>query len=1211
MKTFCSLIMCCCIATAQPVRPSFFMGQFRISIESMVVITQIGGHLSVQSLPQNLTQPFPGSGSSLQGVGTISILTTSLPVTFSRVVLAYSQARRRWEATIGSANGIAPSAGPHRPSSSLLNYSVGSTAVSIDKSSVHLTVESAKAKVTVLTPISIITSDIIPRLGPKLSLTSELGAIAPDGSISGDNFLGHTSFRLKGTTFNINIPQTTAQRVNLAQGSTARRETRSVVWINGLADREGLNLFSFSGNISHTESLDFISDLHRASLTLTLLNPLDRTPEAGYSLHIKNGQINYQYASGEMTSCRGSFTADLALPDINKTLHGSACTLKNITLKTDASGSLFNTVSVADTFEITRVFRVAADTAFIYFPRWMSTGPADTYLGLKTDPSCADLMERLRDQRPGVTLTKGILYFKSPQSQPQKAQLFNLKTLYLGALTFTPYGITGELTTANRTFVQSTRDISESLDTTILPRATWNTILAKGDALPKEPKAKLQLDQLQILEMRIMNLQFCKNEPRESAFRYTVHFPYPSFVDLEFEDRSLDTNGAFHKAIGPVVSHGWSYSIDSNGAAVPALKSAYMNGTLLKTVSQNPLLVQNMKPGTKPPSLPNPDTHILWAYRIPVSFTERGISIDYLSAGNAVDIRIHIDTLLNARGELVSNELWIPRLYSKNSGIKKGVRFSGTLDPLGYFEVIGLDKNPTFVRAYTKPGTERSVGLDCKLESIQLLNLQSLRHPAERSHDFLWKGQLEFPFFGWQDSVVFSVRNVIPALIHPSSLQNSRHLAVTCSGAQEILGDNAAFSLDVTANQLHYSFTSNSFTSKSIVASQDGVECKPRPESMEILSFTSAWLLLHSAGGFEQTIRVTPENACGTKIEQKLLDATFSDSRKDLICYDTAAYRIRGLAVACSKSGYYTGTFAVIETRNGKSDTTILAPKTVWYRELNKLVMQNSEMSLKSGNQNRGDRSTITLLPGAQLKIGPNSIDGKFEGAFDILGESCGVEFRFSMKTDCGYFYVLAAVQFPLYSLTFDGEIFIVHAPIELLESPPPFPGVSPVIEDIASRALTVPECLERSIHIAGLPKTTIISGVLIAGGVSMDYSVLQLAAAAGICYLQYDTDAQHTERQVSCFVNATATANLYVVEAKGYVNLYGTVSSGDFNVGGSVCIAGCVSVLIGHCSCEIRADGSFSSATGFHIGGLDISPSCDWGPCNGDECRPQCPVSQ
>ncbi|MDP2885519.1 MAG: hypothetical protein Q8P51_10920 [Ignavibacteria bacterium] len=1177
MKTLCVLITCCCIAAAQPVRPSFFMGAFRISIESMVVINQSTPPREVQSLPQPTAQPFPGSGGTLQGMGRISINNNAVLVTFSRVVLAYNKIKSRWEATRGSANGTAPTLG----SSIDVSYSLGSTKVSINKGSIRVTATSTKAHVTVLAPISIISSE--PNL--ILRLASDSSAIAPDGSIAGNNFRGHHSFHLKGTPDSIVIPQTAEHIVCLGQAFTS--QYAHGVRIRGRVYRGGLNLFSFQGVVSHTAQ--------QASLRLSLLNPLDRTPELGYSLRIKSGKIDYEYASSGMTSCSGSFTVDLKLPDINRTLSGSVCTLRNITLKTDTSGALFNTVSIADTFEIARVFRVAADTTFIYFPHWMLPDPPGNYLGFDKVPPCADLMERLRGQRPGVTMTKGILYFKAPQVQGQNPPI--LKTLYLGALTFTPYGITGELTTANRTFVLSKEDISESKRVDLPPRATWKTILARGDKFPKEPKEKFRLAQLRILEMRIMNLQFCQNEMNEKpTFRYTVHFPLPSFIDLEFEDRSLDANGIFYSAVGPVVSHGWSYSRDEDRAAIPTLRRAYMSGTLLKTLSQNPLPLDSTSDTQarmwRPTHLPNPDTHILWAYRLPVSFAEQGVSIAYSTTRKVADIKIRLDTLLNTLGELVSNELWIPRLYSKNSGIKKGVRFGGTLDSLGNFQVKELDKNPTFVRAYAKPGTERKVGLECKLKNIQITG--PLNRPAERKSDFYWNGELEFPFFGWQ-GVEFSVRNVIPALIDPTSLTNSKHMAVTCRDTVEIRRENAASLLNVTAGQLQYSFTSNSFISKKVTAKENGnvLTCR----SLELLSFTNAWLLLDSEVARDIFIKA-PTSTCGTEkvITQRLLDAMPSSSRRDLVCYDTAAYRMRDLTGVCC-SDYYIGTFAVIETSNGKSDTTILAPKTAWYPSANRLVMQNSEMALKSGNQNGGDKSAITLLPGAKLMITDSSIVGIFGGAFDVLGESCGAEFRFFVNTNCGYFYVLAAVQFPIYSFTFDGEIFIVHAPIEQLEKPPPFPGVSSVLEDVACRALTNGPCLKQYIGIKGLDATTIVSGVLIAGGVSTDYSIVRLTAAAGISYMQYQ-EGGRDRVIVAGFMNAEASANLYVVEAKGYVHLDGQFGPDEFRIAGNVCIEGCVSVLIGHCSCEIRADAAFSSKTGFDIGGLDISPSCDWGPC-------------
>jgi hypothetical protein len=1217
MKALCVFLISCQMAVAQ--ESSFFMGEFKIDVDTIFTATQALRRDRVLTLPRTPFQIFPQRGSTLQGIGKISIQSRPVRVTFSGVVLTYNQQRHRSEATSGVVTGVTGQRN--------VVYRLESVSILIPATSMHLTVNSAKANVTVLVPVGFMTDRVAVGLmsgqgpgghveytyGTGIMLAADSALIRPDGSINGNDFHGIASFRLRKLPDSVVIAQSDAQAVNLSppppppagplhppQGTQLRLGFQGVR-LKGVAYREGLKLFGFQGAVAQAGAW--------ASDTLTLLSALYRTPEVGYTLSLKYGSIVYQFAAQGITFCGGAFAADVTIPPYYKDPHApstsfwSSCKFSNIRLRPDTSGALFDTVSVRDSLRLNSLFSVKADTAAIYFRRWASLQSPESYLGV--DPSkdslCPELQKGLRHERPGLTFTKGILFFVSPQAD-------TLTTRYAGALTFTPSGITGNLTTANWTFVPYRRNISETEDIRIPSRATWKEITDSGDALPAAPKEKFRLASLRILEMRIMNLELCRNEMVRSAFRYTVHFPYPSFINLEFEDSTLSYSGRFSSAYGPVASQGWTFGINQGRAAGPIVTDAYRKGTLRQVVTQNPLIVDSTwttKPPAgmtipKRPTLPNPDTYILWAYRMPVSFAEGGVSISYST--NTAEVKIRPDPSFNIRNEYVGNELWIPRLYSKNSAAKKGVRFGGTLDSVGTFAITSFDKNPTFVRAYPKPGTERCVGLDCHLERIDLTD--SLSSPAERSKDFHWCARLEFPFFAWQP-VEFSVRNVVPTLTKISLPDTSRHFSVNCSGGTETLQDNPSVILRIGVRNIQYSLPSNSFSSDEVSAAENGVDL--RAQSMEINCLTSAWIIMNTGGLADITIQKS-QTECDTII-QRLINPSAGSDRKDLICYDTAAYRVHrdaGLPGTCC-GAYFVGKFVVIESGPSKTDTTIIAPNTLYFPYASRLEMQNGDLAMKSGDQSQGDRCSMAVLPGAVMAIGPTTIDGKFQAGFAILGQQCGAEFTLHVNTECGYFHVLAAAEFPMYSFTFHGAVFVVHEPISTLESTPPLPGASAVLADVANRLLTNQDCLEQSIGIdqASIAnRSTVISGVLIGGGISVDYDVIELAAAAGVCYLQYDNGG--IKRQGSCFFNGEADVDLCVLEAKGTVNLGALVTSDEFMMRGGVCIGGCVSAWFAHCSCEFRTQGHFSSRDGLAFDNLDISADCGWGGCP-NICEPRC----
>jgi len=143
----------------------------------------------------------------------------------------------------------------------------------------------------------------------------------------------------------------------------------------------------------------------------------------------------------------------------------------------------------------------------------------------------------------------------------------------VGAVTLTPWGLTGDIRGSGYSFVPEDQDILAGATPSVFPRAAWEQIQNAGDTHPVEPQQcplspptpspvspvsceRFQLADLRILDMQVEKMHVCMAgmDPPQATFRYVVHFPFPSFIDLAFEDSSLDDHGLFAQAKGPIAT---------------------------------------------------------------------------------------------------------------------------------------------------------------------------------------------------------------------------------------------------------------------------------------------------------------------------------------------------------------------------------------------------------------------------------------------------------------------------------------------------------------------------------------------------------------------------------------------------------------------------------------------------------------------------------
>lgn len=1169
--------------------------------------------------------PSDQTGTAFSGNGNIRIQSQSIPITFSNVKLFRDHRLNIYVATSGIVSGTRGAA---------VRYAIDAFLVQIDRSSIRITPDTARATVQVSFTLSSCSADSTTRL--KLSSTS--CSIHPDGTVNGDDFRGATEFMLKDSVYRVKLTTNDIQSIHAGPGFASPHD-KPGARINGTMLYDAITLFSFQGVI-HT-------DAKHASFNLTLSPaPLSRIPVEGYELLLRSGSVKYDYGPGGFLTCKGTFMADLTLPasvideDNNRNIHLS------IELKTDETGALFNSISLPKKLKTGTNFLIEAakSAALVYIPQWHTPNPAPSYplCGEKEQKLCCKALREILDppdqprpaagemehnvgKRPGVTVIRGTLYFESPQircgaAPPEKTH--KVKTIFTGGLTLTPQGITGDLTSSGNSFIPVDDPIEDSTKHIVPPRPTWKEIIDRGNVRPDESsrRERFGLSGLRILEMKIAKMAFCMNSLQESTIRYFVHFPFPSFIDLEFEDLSLDSSGLFHQAKGPIAPVSWNFYSEN------------------QIISSGPILPANSLPkGVQ--AAPNPDTYILWAWRLPVSFADRGVTIDY-DPGKP-QISIAMDENRQIYGEILNSEIWLPPLYSKNSAVKAGVRFSARMDTEGNFSLTAWDETPFFAKQYAKPPTEKLVGFDCKLKGMAekgIILSDAGSNPVSRPYDFRWDGKLEFPFFHWQDAS-FDIKDMVPKLLKPTEFPKTDGFQSCCTGnagnSYEECFAYPKHGLSIEVRELRYVYQYNQFTSRSVTADEMTkygetaewlrTSMDPAPISIEISSYTWAIVRTKVSVGKDRDISplaLSPDN-CGRRkwVREMMKDAVESTNIKDLVCYDWIAMQERGICDSCSKD-YWLGTYQVMsrdcETCTETERIILSAPNVMYFYNTDprKLLMRNSEMSLQSDETEKSHVSVIGI-PGTQLSY---TSDGKIQGAFGATLATVARslpyegEMRFLLDPKCGYFYLLGAGSFT-YGLRFSGATFVVHAPYRDLTAPNPFFGATPILEDLKIRALyTDLESFKTSMGFSGLNgRNPVITGVLNSGNVSLSYGVdpleLSLALGTGMYLFQFKDDYGAKYRGGS-FINALAAADFYIVSLDCRTELSAALSidsleslesafdSSDFEARGSFECDVCADACLAYCQAGLRCSALFSRDSGFKLENANAYARCGGGGC-------------
>ena len=1287
---------------AQPRNTDFQIGKFKIYADPATIL--INGQRPAGG---QWWRTLNFEGKVLSGSGYTFIAGKRLPVKFSNIQIHVSGSKLIADSGIVSGSG-----------NEKLTYTLGAFNIGIQQPSVHITVFKAGADVNVSLPLNRTTFSSDQQNAANLTASS--CAISPDGSIDGSEFYPAADLDLavKDTPYQFKLLKDNNHQIKLSPivSSSGNRAILS----GSVGSNSIRNLFTFKCEIAQDGQNSIFTLHYITSATAPPEKRLEKYySESPYDLTFKKGELTYKFGPDGKPAIAGDFTADLSLPQNVKDENGAGIVLEDIRLFMDKTNALSGTVPFKYRIKIGNNFTVEAapESALVYLPWHQDT--LDSIFPVAKDIKCSDLFSFLEttgsadtgnfrnhvDRRPGLTLLKGTLYFTSPQidSSAAQAQVKNtVKTIFTGGLTVTPYGIAGEITSGGNTFVPYDKNIGECEKSIVPPRPTWEQVrTAPGPPSPITERFKLA--ELRILEMRVERMRFCPlqatEDPqrlinpdpdrttgsvyqplkinrsdatyREKIFRYVVHFPHPSYINLEFQDTSLDDAGRFHSALGPIAPYSWTFYDESTSTGSQSASQA----DIFSPHTQKPPAVD---PREKDPSKqlkrdlltgkvkgaqarPQPDTYILWAWHLPVSFVDRGVHLSYRQKMNKdiADVAVEMNTNHKAYGEILSNELWIRPLYSRNSAIKTGIRFSAKMTANGGFELTGWDNNPFFAKSYVRPTetiSERSVGFDCKLDS------NSIILPSTPQPKITWQGKLEFPFFGWQN-VIFAVTDLEPALMSPSALKTDPNMTLRqkiCFSGTTYQACSETDLLALEVGSLIYSQDTASF--KGIVTNyqqtpQTGATDRISGSTIDISSFIRGTLTLKNVSpprsfpipiesqGHLQQGYLPSENYGNCQARPKWIIQEMADARDgtnliDLVCYDSGAMSARGLG-SCD-SQFIMGTYQVKSCENSNFDVTtrqclrdeivtLSAPNAKYYPSLKKLELQNTNLALKS-DDTKESHTTQIGIPGAALAFDANGkLTGAFGATLTTVAQSLPYEgeFRFMLDPRHSYYYVLGAGSFTYY-LRFSGSTFVLHAPYkDLYENPfRSYLGVTDLLEDLRIRSLL--GSVDEFTSAIGLPAyntsstssnnaCTIISGLFSSGNVSYSFGYgplgLSVASGTGNFLFQYKLPDNQVKYGVGTFVSSLGISDLYALslEAPSYVSTALVLPRGyprsfsefteffnksDFMAGGKIAGNICGSILLGHCEAGISGEARYSSQTG-----LDLSASGVCAHCKGGDC--------
>ena len=838
--------------------------------------------------------------------------------------------------------------------------------------------------------------------------------------------------------------------------------------------------------------------------------------------------------------------------------------------------------------------------------------------------------------RPGLTIIQGTLHMKSPQaSSPGTGALlageFNLKTRVWGLVTATPWGMTGTMTSSGCSFIPDSPD--HSLDECSAPSGTgqpsWEEILQFQESDPKgqppQKKERFRLSDLRVLEMRLTLLNICLNAVPEKGVTMSsiVHFPFPSYIDIDFVDQSLDDKGFFHTALGPVAPVATPPSAPPDpapGQDEPALDPSVNSGTLhgpslTPEESAAPRAGSQVRIGpmvkAKVP-MEIPQTRILWVWRLPITLTGRGVTITFPQGRGPAAVQVVMNSATDESGNITSSEIWLKPLLSKRSTVKEGVRIEATLAPAGEFKLTRWDPNPVLCRTYPSPGTipdnELKMGFACHLEGITLADAGPAFNTESRDHDFGWTGKVTLPLFKDQ-SVVFGVKKLEPFMPQKIDLQKTDCHYQTCPDPTK--------DLNIVIRGLGFSPLNYHFIGTDIryryPNSADNAE--HAAASVEFSSFLTAFVLKDASGKkpwFDLTAVLAPGQSLTV---HGLKDYVDGKGSIDVTCYDANALTLEGnlgLVIGCCRDNYFMGTYQVKQ-----GDRIILSASNVRYYEGTTpitLYLGGTAMELTpEGDPGASGNKELLDIPGAELKMENGALYGKFDTASlpaflpNVRG-ACA----FTLDTRNAYFSVMIAGSFPItpFPINVEGETFFFHAPRIQLD---------PILVEAAGWALYADvDSMKKAIRMSDrdLSNSTVLSGALLSGNAAVvaDFGPIEarIQRGAGLFFYQYKNEGGPTGYNYGVFQNNRARADVEFLSAEVVIDLtlaaqstqgsFDSVKSyfqrSDLAFTGTISASACATCELAYARLDMKLDATYSVRGGVSWSGISPTASVGLGGC-------------
>lgn len=1150
-------------------------------------------------------------GNKFSGTGTIDFMGHSLPITFSDIIIKTDQ-NRAFVATSGIVKG---------KKRTKVKYRLGEYAIVCRWESVKIKPAEASSMITATVPMHSCSTT-----APDIRMVSSSCRIYNDGSVNGINFKGSGDFKIKESIYTLNVTEGTSATIKLGDKAPGRKPEKGAFF----EGTESYGLFIVYCRVAEDASDSYI--------TMKLIKPVNRRLEYNlqqegdplglqfYFVRLKSGSVKIRYAKDTLFYYGGEFDSRLKLPSRFDKLAdiqtGEVIDTFSVVLYTDKTNALFDSINLINPstgnsyrFKIGPVtFRPDPYKAWVYFPKWTENSSEYAFSKNMQCSELENLFSRLNeniedqfDKNPGVTITKGIAFLTSPQvSYRYTGELSDdhaktIKTIFSGHLTFTPYGVHGIAHSEENTFIPLTYPIEESKNTRLYTPVTWDEIISKGDTLPEKVNELFFLQELRILQMQLKVMKICMNEidTESTYFCYYVHFPHPSYVNIEFEDNSFTREGLFTKAYGPI-------------SLLAEEDLGYRTSVTTEEFEKGKKIVMD--------TIQVPWGYVLWAWRLPVTFADRGIEIDYdqLKSNSEKGITITMSDLnRNNLGEIYSNEFALSPLYSDNSAFRKGVMFKGFLSIDGMFNLDSWDKTPWFGKSYSKK-------FRCDLRTVTLASLES--RPASRRFDFTWAGGLQFPFFcdaetdSWQ-RVGFMVKDAEPFMPDKADLGRKSRRGYECSdGVYTCTNTGEAITLNVS--KLYYDNSLGGFLCDQAVR-----EVPERTGRLELFSYHHALFIEDGSPGIDKILKVTNGSGCNSKkVVEKIIDARISpDGITDLVCYDTLASADRNTKVnnaSCCQVFYY-GTYQIV-THNSTSDSTVTFSATnaryYPYETVNKLNFENSQVCFRSDDNSEGSDNKLDI-PGIHMTHTSRGYIGAFgstytDAAMKIPYEG---EFRFFLDPECGYFYMLGAGSFTYGGITFRGQVFLFHAKRSILDIHPFNPDYcTPLIDDMAERSLSDKDEFLNDTQLGKVGDETVITGMLSTGGASFGFNwyVVDVDIKAGLTHYIYHSNEDRSFRAgLFAAANAEAKVELMVfsVKAKGdvrlallsqiptgdYTSVFNSIAGTDLNLHGTLTLCGCASFLgLGKCCGGFTTGATFSRSDGLHLNDADLDGCCGCDDC-------------